>query len=44
MIGAGGRSSFDLTQDRLPDTGWKPRGILSQDPNLGRFPIIFEYL
>jgi hypothetical protein len=34
--GAGGRNRTDM--------GWKPRGILSQDPNLRRFPIIFEYL
>ena len=34
--GAGGRNRTD--------TGWKPRGILSQYPTNRRFPIIFEYL
>jgi hypothetical protein len=29
---------------RLTDTGFEPRGILSQDPTIRRFPIIFEYL
>jgi hypothetical protein len=25
-------------EDKLTDTGWKPHGLLSQSPNLRRFP------
>jgi len=31
-IGAGGRNRTDM--------GWKPRGILSQDPTIRRFPTV----
>jgi len=31
-------------QGKLTDTGFEPRGILCQDPNLRRFPIIFKHL
>ncbi len=33
--------SLRWTQDELTDTGRKLRGILSQYPTTGRFPIIF---